>query len=295
MDPLLERLGRGEIVVGDGGLGTWLIERGLEPGQCPEALNLERPELMEQIARGYLDAGAELLTTNTFGASPIKLRFFGQEQRMEEINRRAVELVRDVARDGAYVVASVGPCGSLLEPYGEASEDEVYESFEKQVRALATAGADVICVETMTDLREASLATRAAKAAAPELPCAVTMTFDPTPRGFFTIMGVDVESAVDGLQQAGADAIGTNCGNGIETMVEIARAFSKHAKRPLVVQSNAGLPLTEGEKIRYPETAEDFAGRVSTLIEARVQWIGGCCGTTPDHIRAIRECVDRIA
>jgi 5-methyltetrahydrofolate--homocysteine methyltransferase len=294
MAGLLDRVRRGEIVLGDGGLGTLLIERGLEPGQCPEALVLERPEILADIGSLYLEAGAEVLTTDTFGGSPLKLRHYSLDEDTEKINRRAVEILRDVAQGRAHVAASVGPCGAILQPYGDASETEVYESFERQIRALATAGADVIYVETMTDLREASLAVKAAKRIAPDLPVVATMTFDPTPRGYFTIMGVNIVQAAAGLEEVGADVVGSNCGNGIANMVEIGRGFRRCSRLPTIIQANAGLPEHRAGQVVYPETPEFMAGRMPELAQLGVAVIGGCCGTTPDHIRAMRAALDSV-
>ena len=294
METLLERLGRGEILVGDGAWGTELMTRGLEPGQCPESFNISRPHVLAEIAASYLDAGAQIVTTNTFGGSPLRLRSYGLEERTEAINRRAVEVLREVTGDRAYVSGSVGPTGKMIKPYGDTEEDQVYDAFERQIRALAEAEADLICVETMIDLREASLAVQAAKAVAPAIPVMATMTFDPTPRGFFTVMGTDIERAVKGLELAGADVVGSNCGNGIETMVAIARELGRHAERPIAIQSNAGLPERREGEIVYPESPAFMAQRVPDLIDLGVAVIGGCCGTTIEHINAIRRSANRL-
>lgn len=297
MRPLLERLGAGEILVSDGATGTMLMEKGLEPGACPERMTLEAPDLLADVARAYLEAGAGFLHTNTFGASPLKLADYGLEARTEEINRRAVALVREVAgaagEGRAYVAASVGPSGRLLEPYGDTPEEAVYESFERQMQALAGEGVDVVTVETMTDLREAVLAVRAAKHVMPQTPVICTMTFDDTPRGFFTVMGVDVARAAAGLEEAGADIVGSNCGNGIEKMVGIARDFLSATPLPILIHSNAGQPELREGRITYPETPELFAEMTSALIDAGASIVGGCCGTTPTHIGAMREVVDQ--
>lgn len=287
MKPLLEHLAGGATVIGDGALGSLLIARGLLPGQCPDLMCIEKPEVVASIARDYLAAGAELLTTNTFGASPLKLADHGLEERAEEINRAGVRIARDVADGNAWVSASCGPCGKLLEPYGDTSEETVADSFALQMQALA--GADVICIETMTDLREAVLAVRAARATLPGKPVMATMTFDPTPRGFFTIMGNSVADACAGLAEAGADVVGSNCGNGIERMVEIARVFGERTDLPILIQSNAGQPRMVGGEVCYDETPEMFAAAVPALLAAGARIIGGCCGTTPAHIRALRR------
>ncbi|MBP6875218.1 MAG: homocysteine S-methyltransferase family protein [Candidatus Eisenbacteria bacterium] len=293
MPTLLERLRSGEVLVCDGAMGTLLIARGLPPGSPPESVNLERPEVLNEIAQLYLDAGAQILETNTFGGSPAKLACYGLDGRMEEINRIAVEAVREVAGDRAWVAACCGPSGRMLKPYGDAEPAELKDGFGRQIRVLVHAGVDAIIIETMTDLAEAKLLVEAAREAAPGLPVIASMTFDPTPRGFFTIMGNSIEQAAAGLAQAGADVIGSNCGNGIEQMLAIARAYRAASERPIVIQSNAGLPSLEEGRPVYSETPEFMAARVPELIAAGAQIIGGCCGTTPEHIRAIRRAVDR--
>jgi 5-methyltetrahydrofolate--homocysteine methyltransferase len=291
MEPLLSALRRGEPLIGDGAIGTMLMERGLKIGECFEAFNTERPEVLLEIAALYLEAGAEILTSNTFGGSPLRLRAYSLEGETERINGAAVELLLNKAGGNAYVAGDVGPTGALLKPYGDVEEGEVAAAFERQIAALAAAGADLILIETMIDLREATLAVRAAKQVAPALPVLATMTFDATPRGFFTVMGESVEQAAAGLQEAGADAIGSNCGNGVEKMVAIAREFAKRSELPLVIQSNAGLPENRGGQVVYPETPEFMANELRSLIRSGVAVIGGCCGTTPEHIRAIARCV----
>lgn len=291
MPSLLERIGTGDILVGDGAMGTMLFERGLRPGECPERWNLERPEVLKEIARLYLDAGANIISTNTFGGSPLKLQPYDFDARTEAINAAAVRAVRKVVADRAYVSASCGPCGLLIQPLGDVSTDEVYESFLRQLRAVAAEGVDLICIETMTDLTEAKLAVKAAREAAPDSPIAATMTFDDTPNGFFTVMGVSVAQAAQELVEAGADIIGSNCGNGIENMIRIAAEFKRHTSLPLLIQSNAGLPLLSGDVVTYPETPEFMADKSRELVKLGVNIIGGCCGTTPEHIRAFKKVV----
>jgi len=295
MKEFAARIAAGETLVCDGATGTMLFEMGLEPGGCPEAIALSRRELLQDIAKQYLDAGADIVETCTFGASPLKLAQYDLDARTEEINLAAVEAVRDVVGDRAYVGASVGPSGKILQPYGDVSETQVYDSYRRQMNALVAAGIDCVLIETMLDINEARLAITAAKDSSADIPVAATMTFDATPRGFYTIMGVDVATAVSGLVEAGADVIGSNCGNGIEKMVEIARLFRNTTDHPLIIQSNAGLPETEGGKVVYRETPEFMGERVEALLEIGVSIVGGCCGTTPEHIRAFRTLVDRAA
>jgi len=289
----LTRISNGEILVADGAMGTMLFQRGLKHGECPESLNLSRPKVLQEIASLYFEAGADIIQTNTFGGSPLKLAQYDLEKQAEEINACAVKAVRMAVTDRAYVSASVGPCGKILKPYGDTEPEAVYESFSRQIKALIDAGADIICVETMTDLAEATLAIKAVRDISPTMPCMTTMTFDPTPRGFFTIMGVTIEKAAAGLAEAGANIIGSNCGNGIENMIEIAREYRRHSNLPLIIQSNAGLPHMRDGQLEYLETPEFMAEKSLELVKAGVSIIGGCCGTTPRHIRAIRTALDQ--
>ena len=289
MKKLLKRLSNGEILVADGAMGTMLFERGLKSGECPEELNLSKLDILEDIARLYLEAGADIIQTNTFGGSPLKLASYSLEDKAALINRNAVSAVKKVVGGKAYVSASCGPCGKILKPYGDTDPKAIYESFELQMQAFAEAGCDVICIETMMDLREAVLAVRAAKSRAPGIPVMATMTYDATPKGFFTIMGNTIEESSNVLEEAGADVIGSNCGNGIENMIKIAREYREQTTLPLIIQSNAGLPLIKDGKLVYPETPEFMAEKSKELVDAGVSIIGGCCGTTPEHIRAIRK------
>ena len=292
MEGLLARLGRGDLLVGDGAWGTQLMERGLPDGQPPEWFALERPGTIEEVARLYVEAGADLVTTDTFGGTSFRLKLHGLDGERERVNRQAVLAVKRAVAGRALVSASVGPSGQLLEPYGDTSPDAVEAAFAEQIAVLAAAGADVLCVETMGDLTEAARAVKAAKTTAPGVPVMATMTFERTPRGYFTVMGVSVEKAVTGLEAAGADVVGSNCGTGIADMVEIARRMIAAAHRPVIVQPNAGLPVSRGGQVVYDETPETFAARVPDLLELGVAIVGGCCGTTPDHTRAIRRAVD---
>ncbi|MBN1824703.1 MAG: homocysteine S-methyltransferase family protein [Candidatus Eisenbacteria bacterium] len=295
MRALLERLEAGEVLVGDGATGTLLMAEGLEPGACSEAVNLERPELPEKIARLYAEAGADIVLTNTLGGSPLALARHGLEEKTEEIARAAVRAARRGAGEKVYVAASCGPTGLMLQPYGDADPDRISAAFERQIGALADAGIDLVVIETMTDLAEARLAVRAAKKVAPGIPTAATLTFDPTPKGFFTIMGQGIEQVCRGLEEAGADILGSNCGNGLLNMIRIARDFRHHTDRPLLIQSNAGLPVTEEDRLVYSESPAFFGEKTRDLLDAGVSIIGGCCGTTPDHVRAIRRAVDARA
>ncbi len=293
MKNILERIQNGDVLVADGAMGTMLMEHGLKPGDPPESFNLTHTEILKKIASLYLKAGAEIIQTNTFGGSPLKLAMYSLDDKTEEINKNAVLAVNEAIGEHAYVSGSCGPSGRLLKPYGDVEEEEMYNNFERQIKALIKGGIDIICVETMTDLTEATQAIKAAKTVSSSTPVMATMTFDPTPKGFYTIMGISIEQAVKGLENAGADIIGSNCGNGIENMVKIAREFRAYSTLPLIIQSNAGLPEIKGNKTIYPETPEFMAEKAKELVSIGVSIIGGCCGTTPEHIRVLCEMLNR--
>jgi 5-methyltetrahydrofolate--homocysteine methyltransferase len=317
MATLRERLGARRLLVADGAWGTRLQERGLEPGECPELWNVTRPQEVRRVAEEYLAAGSDLILTNTFGGSPLMLRRHGLEERTEELNEAGARLSLEaaaaaggqalVAAGGreadmprqpgtALVAASVGPTGELPAPLGTSTEAELEEAFRRQVRALLRAGVRIFCVETMIDLTEACCAVRAAKSAARELGVAVevmaTLTYGPTPSGYRTAMGVDVPQTVEALTRAGADVLGSNCGNGIEQMLPIAAAFRALTGLPLLVQANAGLPVLEGGRTVFRQGPEDMARHVPALVRAGASILGGCCGTGPAHIAALRRAVD---
>ena len=291
MQDIRTRLARGDVILGDGAWGTLLMARGLAAGEPPELFALTRPDVIADIAALYLEAGAEIVTTNTFGASPLKLESFDLADRTEDINTSAVEVVRRAVGDRAYVSASMGPTGRLLLPFGDTAPARMEDAFTRQASALAGAGVVLFCVETMTDLNEAMLAVMAIRTVAPRVPILATMTFEKTRRGFFTVMGVSIPAAARGLTSAGADMVGSNCGFGMDTMIEIAREFRQHAGVPIAIQANAGLPVTSQGVTVYPETPGDVAAKAPALLAAGVQIIGGCCGTTPDHIRALRALI----
>jgi len=291
MKNFLDRIKENSPLVSDGAMGTMLMERGLKSGNCPEEINLTRPEILEEISTLYLNAGAEILHTNTFGGSPLKLASYSLDNKTEKINISAVNAVKKVSNGKAYASASCGPSGKILKPFGDTSSEELMDSFIRQMEAFKKAEPDIICIETMTDLTEIKIAIEAARSSAPGIPVMATMTFDPTPRGFFTIMGVTIEKAAEELEKAGADVIGSNCGNGIENMIEIARKFKKHTELPLIIQSNAGMPEMKDGKPFYGETPTFMAEKARILAGEGAKIIGGCCGTTPDHIKAIKKAI----
>lgn len=283
---LLQSLESSKVLIFDGGTGTYLQVKGLEPGGCPEQLNVTHPELIKTMASQYFESGSDLVMTNTFGGNRFMLEKYQLGEHVEEFNRTGAELATKAALPGKYVIGSIGPTGEFLAPLGSVSETVMLNAFKEQVSALADGGVDGIIIETMTSIEEASLAIKAARENT-NLPVMATMTFDKGPRGLFTMMGVTPNQAAIQLQNAGAHVVGSNCGNGIEVMVQIARAMREATDGFLVINSNAGIPELLGGKVVYNETPEFLASFWNDLIEIGVDIIGGCCGTTPSHIKAL--------
>jgi len=290
---LMEALKKGWILVSDGAWGTFLHEKGLKPGECPELWNLTHPEEVLDIARSYVEAGSDIIETNSFGANRIKLRHYGLENQTREINQKAGEISREPAGEDRIVLGSMGPTGKFLIT-GEVTEEELLEAFSEQAVALEQGGVDAVCIETMTALDEALIAVKAVREYT-DLEIVCTFTFDRMADGTYrTIMGVSPSEMAKALIEAGAHVIGTNCGNGMGPMVDIVREIRSVAKDiPILVHANAGKPIVQEGKTVFPETPEEMANQVSELIRAGANVIGGCCGTTPQHIRAMREVVDK--
>ena len=289
---LLERLRRGDLLISDGATGTFLQQHGLEPGGCPEEFNASHPDVVREMARQYFEAGSDLVLTNSFGGTVFMQKKYGYGERVVEFDRLAAEHARSQAPEGGFVVGSVGPTGEFLEPLGPVSETEMYEAFVEQVKALEAGGADAVVIETMTAVEEAELAVRAVRENT-DLVVMATMVFDKGPRGFFTMMGVTPERAVHAMEEAGAHVVGSNCGNGIDNMVDIARRMRSETDGFLLIHSNAGIPAMKGGQIIYPESPEYMAERFRELADLGVNIIGGCCGTGPEHIRALSAAVGR--
>ena len=230
-----------------------------------------------------------MVVTNTFGCSRFKLAKFGLEAKVAEFNKVGIGLAKEAAMQyGGIVAGSVGPTGEFMQPLGTVTEDEMYDVFKEQILAQIQGGADAICVETMTSLEEISIAIKAIKENT-SVPAIGTMTFDKGAKGYRTMMGVSIKEAALGLEKAGADIIGTNCGNGIGPMVDIVREMRKYSSMPILVHANAGVPELIDGRTCFRETPEYMAKKVPELIDAGANIIGGCCGTTPEHIRAIRD------
>lgn len=294
MQSFLTKVQSGSILVSDGAWGTFLHQKGLQPGECPELWNDTHPDDVLDIAKSYIEAGAEMVETNSFGANSFKLAYFGLSGRTAELNEKAARISRQAAGNDHYVLGSIGPTGKML-IMGDVTEDEWFEAFRVQAKALANGGSDAIIVETMSALDEATIAIRTAKENT-QLPVICTMTFEKTVNNDYrSMMGVSPEEALPILIEAGADMVGANCGNGMEHMIDIVKAM-RHVNQeiPILVHANAGAPqIVDGQTV-FPEKPSDTAKWVHSFIKAGGNIIGGCCGTTPDHIRAIREEVEKL-
>ena len=282
-----------KLLVSDGAWGTELSKRGLAPGELPESWNLNRADDVRGVAASYVEAGADIVLTNSFGGNRFKLGKSSLVGRLVEVNRRAAELSKEAAGDTVLVFASVGSTGEFMAPLGTVSEAEMVDCFAEQARALAAGGADGIVIETMTDLAEALAALRAAKENT-SLPVVVSMTFDKGAQGYATMMGVKPEQAAEALAGAGADAVGANCGAGIENMIEVARLMKPVLSVPLWVKANAGLPELVDGKTVFRQSPDVMAQHVGELVAAGANIVGGCCGTTPEHIRLLVAQCDKL-
>ncbi len=292
MGKIIDQIKAGKVLVSDGAWGTFLQQKGMKPGECPEEWNLTHPNEVFDIAKSYIEAGADMIETNSFGGTKFKLEKYGFGDKVFELNKAAAEISRNAAGD-KFVLGSVGPTGIIL-MMGEVSEEEVYEAFKTQVQGLEAGGVDAIMIETMTDLDEARLAIRAAKE---NTECEVfcTMTFDKTVDGEFrSMMGISPSDMVNTLIGAGAEMIGANCGNGIADMIGIVEEIRKaNTEVPILIHANAGIPIYRNGETIFPETPAEMSGLVPKIIAAGANVIGGCCGTTPKHICRVREIVDR--
>jgi 5-methyltetrahydrofolate--homocysteine methyltransferase len=292
MEILGKSWGKGEVLLADGAWGTEFFKRGLMQGSPPDEWNLTHPEIVREITRDYLDAGASVILTNTFGANRFRLEAHGLSGKVREINIRAAELAREVVGQRVVVAGDIGPSGRIM-ALGEVTSEDLAAAFTEQARALRDGGVDWIVVESMADADEMEIAVRAASDAA-GVPIVASMTYNRTPRGYRTMMGNSPETCVRKAESAGASLIGANCGTGIEDYVPLAPVLRGLTSQPLWMKANAGVPQLVGGRVTYPLTPEQYASFVPALIEAGVDVIGGCCGTDPRFIREVGKSIARI-
>jgi methionine synthase I (cobalamin-dependent) len=288
MNRLLERLAQPGILVADGATGTQLQKAGLPVGAPSELWVLENPEGIRNLHRSYVNAGSDIILTDTFGGTRVKLEKNGLGDKVAEINRTAAQLAREVIGKNGIVLGDIGPTGALLEPLGPLSQEEAVKAFAEQAGALAEGGADGIVIETMSDLNEAIAAVQGARQAT-SLPVLVTMSFDSHGR---TMMGVKPAKAAKELSALGVDVIGVNCGRTLtENLTAIQEMRTAAPEAVLMAKPNAGLPHTDGSDLVYDVTPEVMAEYAQKFADLGVKILGTCCGSTPEHIRAVAEAV----
>lgn len=279
-------------LVSDGAWGTFLFRRGLGKGQCPELWCSLRPSDVRDIASSYLASGADMIGTNSFGGTRIRLSAYGLSERAAELNEAAARLSREAVGSRAWVVGTMGPTGKIP-ALSDLTSEEIRDAFREQAIALARGGADALCIETMSEADEAAIAVRAAKEAT-GLEVICTFSFGRTPRGGYrTLSGLSPGAAAAAALDAGADIVGANCGDGFAGMIEVIKAMRPAARgAPIAAQANAGLPTSVDGIDTYPEGPEYAAALVPAMLGSGVDVVGGCCGTTPAHVAAIRRAVD---
>jgi 5-methyltetrahydrofolate--homocysteine methyltransferase len=293
---MLTRLTRATIAafgrtVTDGGWGTELMQRGGRPGECFEVWNLSHPDRVREVARAYVAAGSDIILTNSFGGNAITLARHGQAEQAQTINHAAATISREAAGDEVFVFGSIGPTGQLVS-LGEVDENRLRDAFAEQARALEAGGADALVLETMTDLAEVEIALQVLRQEV-SIPFGVSMTFDSGPDQLHTMMGVTIAALVEAAVDGGAAFVGANCGLGVEQYLRTAEAFGTDCPLPLWIKPNAGMPeLTDG-RVSYRTSAEQFAGLAPRFFAAGVRMLGGCCGTSPDFIRALKAQASR--
>ena len=287
------------VLLCDGAMGTQLQLAGLEPGGCGEAWNVDQPDRLLSIQRAYVDAGSDCLLSNTFGGCRVMLERHDHGEDVAAINAAGVELARQAFGDRpGFVIGDIGPFGGLMEPHGDIPEQRVRDAFAEQAAALVAAGADAVIVETQTALEELKLGIDAARNAG--APCIIgSMAYDVTRDGsrLRTMMGIGPEQAAEFMRDAGIDIVALNCGSGVDVTwaAKAVKLYREVCNLPTMAQPNAGQPVLENMKVMYKQTPEDMVAELPALLDAGVRIVGGCCGSTPDHIRLFRKVIDQHA
>jgi len=277
-----------KTLIFDGAMGTMLMEAGQASTKSPMLLNAEQPELVTDIHKRYYAAGADVVIANTFGGNPLKLAAEGLEKQMEALNRQGVLLACEARPAGKFVAGDMGPCGKMLAPLGDVPSEEMENHFFLQARVLIDSGVDLIAIETMYSLEEALLAVNGVRRAGDILLLA-SMTFTQTKNGFFTIMGESVNQCSASLEKAGADMVGANCTLNSRQIIGLTEELRASTRRPILIQPNAGKPVTRKGVTYYEQSPAEFAADAAKIKAAGADMIGGCCGTTPGFIQALNE------
>jgi len=282
---LLEKL-KEKTILFDGALGTMLMETGHDATKDPILFNLEQPDLVAAIHKQYYEAGSDVVVTNTFGGNPLKLAAEGIEQHLEQLNREGVRLTRSACPDGKFVAGDMGPCGKMLKPYGDIALEDMQENFFLQAKVLIEAGVDLIAIETMYSLEEALAAVSGVKKAGTIL-LLVSINFNQTQNGFFTMMGEDIARCTSALEDAGVDILGANCTLNSSDIIGLTTELRASTAKPILIQPNAGQPLTREGVTYYEQSPSEFAADARKIKDAGADMIGGCCGTTPEFIKEL--------
>jgi 5-methyltetrahydrofolate--homocysteine methyltransferase len=294
MNSSIFELMKKRTVLLDGGMGTELMKRGFPQGACPELWNVENPEVVKKIHQSYYAAGSDVVLTNSFGGNKIKLSAHGLGKRCFELNEAAARIANEVKPAGRFLAGSMGPTGKFLKPQGEFTGQEFEDAYAEQAKGLAAGKVDFLLIETQYDLREALCALRGARTAC-DLPVFVTMTFNRTPRGFFTLMGNSVSQCLKELETNRVPVLGSNCTLNSEEMTDLVKIMRELTPLPIIAQANAGKPsLSTGGEVTYSQGLEDYVRFIPQMIKNGASLVGGCCGTNPDYIRRMAEIIKAI-
>jgi len=280
-----------KTVLFDGATGTVLMESGHVASHSPIRLNLEQPDLVADLHKQYYDAGSDIVVANTFGGNPMKLAAEGLEQRLEALNREGVRLAQAVRPAGRFVAGDMGPCGKMLKPLGDVAPEDLQNNFFKQASVLIDAGVDLIAIETMYSLEEALLAVSGVRQAG-DILLLVSMTFNQNPNGFFTMMGENIARCTGALEKAGVDMIGANCTLNSADIIRVTTELRASTAKPILIQPNAGQPVTVKGVTWYEQTPAEFAADAEKIKQAGADMIGGCCGTRPEFISEVAAVLD---
>ncbi len=278
-----------EGLIFDGGMGSMLIARGLKGGEASEKWNIDHPEIIQDIHTAYFNAGADVVTTNTFGASSFKLAKMGVKESCEESNRAAIRNAQATVGPGQYIAGEMGPLGEMFSPMGTMTIEKAKEIYTQQAEIIESEGVDIFIIQTVFDIQEALVALEAVQAVS-EKPVICSLTFNQMKKGFFTLVGNTVDESMKKLRDSGASVVGANCSMGSDIMISLAQEIRQAVEIPVIVQPNAGMAQAgkDGE-VFYPEDANFFADNIKKMKDFGVDIVGGCCGTNPDYIRAIKE------